>query len=44
MIRHVVANFLTLAIVGLIGLGIVISSGKRSFFAEGPLAAPTASC
>ena len=40
MIRHIVANFLTLAIVGLIGLGIVISSGKRSFYAEGPLAAP----
>lgn len=37
MIRHVVANILTLSIVGLIGLGIVISSGKRSYFAEGPL-------
>lgn len=40
MIRHLVANFLTLAIVGLLGLGIVIASGKRSFYAEGPLAAP----
>ncbi len=37
MIRHFVANFLTLLIVGLIGLAIVISSGKRSFYAEGPL-------
>lgn len=37
MIRHVVANALTLMIVGLIGLAIVISSGKRTFFAEGPL-------
>ncbi|MCC5956718.1 MAG: endolytic transglycosylase MltG [Natronohydrobacter sp.] len=37
MIRHFVANILTLMIVGLIGLAIVISSGKRSFYAEGPL-------
>ena len=37
MIRHLVANFLTLLIVGLIGLAIVISSGKRNFYAEGPL-------
>ena len=40
MIRHIVANFLTLAIVALMGLGIVIASGKRSFYAEGPLTAP----
>lgn len=37
MIRHVVANILTLMIVGLIGLAIVISAGKRSYYAEGPL-------
>ncbi|MGY6696087.1 MAG: endolytic transglycosylase MltG [Roseinatronobacter sp.] len=40
MIRHIVANALTLMIVGLVGLAIVISAGKRSFFAEGPLEAP----
>jgi UPF0755 protein len=38
MIRHLVANVFTLMIVGLIGLAIVISAGKRSYFAEGPLA------
>ncbi len=37
MIRHVVANALTLMIVGLIGLAILISVGQRSFYAEGPL-------
>ncbi len=37
MIRHLVANALTLMIVGLIGLAIVISVGQRSFYAEGPL-------
>ncbi len=37
MIRHFVANMLTLMIVGLVALAVVISSGKRSFFAEGPL-------
>lgn len=37
MIRHFVANILTLMIVGLIALAVVISSGKRSFYAEGPL-------
>ncbi len=37
MIRHIVANAFTLMIVGLIGLAIVISSGQRSFHAEGPL-------
>ena len=37
MIRHIVANALTLMIVGLIGLAILISSGKRTYFAEGPL-------
>ncbi len=37
MVRHVVANVFTLMIVGLIGLAIVISSGKRSFFVAGPL-------
>ncbi|WP_296476510.1 endolytic transglycosylase MltG [Roseinatronobacter sp.] len=38
MIRHLVANVFTLLIVGLIGLAIVISAGKRSYFSEGPLA------
>ncbi|TVP68773.1 MAG: endolytic transglycosylase MltG [Rhodobacteraceae bacterium] len=38
MVRHVVANVFTLMIVALIGVAIVISSGKRSFFVEGPLA------
>lgn len=38
MIRHFVANIFTLMIVGLLGLAIVIASGKRSFFVEGPLA------
>ncbi len=37
MIRHIVANVLTLMIVGLVALAIVISSGQRRFFAEGPL-------
>jgi UPF0755 protein len=37
MIRHIVANAFTLMIVGLIGLAIVISAGKRSYYAEGPL-------
>ncbi len=37
MIRHVVANALTLMIVGLIGLAILISSGQQRFHAEGPL-------
>ncbi len=37
MVRHFVANVFTLMIVGLIGLAIVISSGKRSFYVEGPL-------
>ncbi len=37
MIRHIVANALTLMIVGLIGLAILISVGQRSFYAEGPL-------
>ncbi|WP_071799015.1 endolytic transglycosylase MltG [Natronohydrobacter thiooxidans] len=40
MIRHFVANILTLMIVGLIALAVVISSGKRSFYAEGPLEQP----
>jgi UPF0755 protein len=40
MIRHIVANVLTLLIVGLIGLAVVIASGKRSFYAAGPLAEP----
>jgi UPF0755 protein len=35
MIRHIVANVLTLMIVGLIGLAVVIASGKRSFYAQG---------
>ena len=37
MIRHIVANVFTLLIVGLIGLAIVISAGKRSYYVEGPL-------
>lgn len=37
MIRHIVANALTLIVVGLIGLAIVISSGKRQFESAGPL-------
>lgn len=37
MIRHLVANVFTLMIVGLIGVAIVISAGKRSYFADGPL-------
>lgn len=40
MIRHVVANALTLMIVALLGLAIVITSGKRSFYAAGPLTEP----
>jgi UPF0755 protein len=38
MWKHVVANVLTLAIVGLVVLMGVIGLGQRSFFAEGPLA------
>lgn len=38
MIRHVVANALTLMIVALIGVAIVISAGQRSFVGSGPLA------
>jgi UPF0755 protein len=38
MVRHFVANILTLMIVGLLGLAIVIASGKRGYFADGPLA------
>jgi len=37
MIRHVVANVFTLLIVGLIGLAIAVSAGKRSYYVEGPL-------
>ncbi|PZX48075.1 UPF0755 protein [Roseinatronobacter thiooxidans] len=37
MIRHIVANVFTLLIVGLIGLAIVVSAGKRSYYVEGPL-------
>ncbi len=37
MIRHFVANALTLIVVGLIGLAIIISSGKRQFVGAGPL-------
>lgn len=37
MWKHVVANVLTLAIVGLIVLMGVIGLGQRSFYAEGPL-------
>ena len=37
MIRHVVANALTLMIVGLIGVAILISVGQRRFYADGPL-------
>ncbi|MCC5991225.1 MAG: endolytic transglycosylase MltG [Rhodobacteraceae bacterium] len=38
MIRHIVANALTLMIVALIGVAIVISAGQRSFVGPGPLA------
>ena len=38
MIRHIVANVFTLLIVGLIGLAIIISAGKRSYYVDGPLA------
>lgn len=37
MIRHFVANALTLIVVGLVGLAIIISSGKRQFVGAGPL-------
>jgi UPF0755 protein len=37
MIRHVVANALTLFVVALIGVAIVISSGKNRFVGPGPL-------
>lgn len=37
MIRHIVANALTLIVVGLIGLAIVISAGKGQFTGAGPL-------
>lgn len=37
MIRHLVANVLTLMIVGLIGVAVVIASGKRNFHQAGPL-------
>ncbi|CUX81363.1 MAG: YceG family conserved hypothetical protein [Roseibaca calidilacus] len=37
MIRHIVANTLTLMIVGLIGLAVVIAAGQRQFTAPGPL-------
>ena len=37
MIRHIVANALTLIVVGLIALAVVISAGKRQFAGEGPL-------
>ena len=40
MVRHVVANALTLMIVGLIGLAIIISAGKRQFEGPGPLTQP----
>ncbi|MGP9791450.1 endolytic transglycosylase MltG [Roseinatronobacter sp. NSM] len=40
MVRHVVANALTLMIVGLIGLAIIISAGKRQFTGPGPLTQP----
>jgi UPF0755 protein len=38
MWKHVVANILTLAIVGFLALGAVIGMGQRAFVAEGPLA------
>ena len=37
MIRHIVANALTLFVVALIALAVVISSGKGRFVGEGPL-------
>lgn len=37
MWKHIVANVLTLAIVGLVVLMGVVGMGQRSFFAEGPL-------
>jgi UPF0755 protein len=37
MIRHIVANALTLFVVGLIALAVVISSGKSRYVGEGPL-------
>lgn len=37
MVRHIVANALTLMIVGLIGVAIIISAGKRQFSGPGPL-------
>jgi UPF0755 protein len=37
MWKHVVANVLTLAIVGLLALGAVIGMGQRAFVADGPL-------
>jgi UPF0755 protein len=37
MWKHVTANFLTLAIVGLFLLGGIIGMGQRSFYAPGPL-------
>ncbi|MDD7972607.1 endolytic transglycosylase MltG [Roseinatronobacter alkalisoli] len=37
MVRHVVANTLTLMIVALVGVAIIISAGKRQFTGPGPL-------
>lgn len=37
MVRHIVANALTLMIVGLVGVAIIISAGKRQFSGPGPL-------
>ncbi len=37
MIRHIVANALTLMIVGLVALAVMIAAGQRQFYAEGPL-------
>ncbi|MCC5963021.1 MAG: endolytic transglycosylase MltG [Rhodobacteraceae bacterium] len=37
MIRHIVANALTLMIVGLVALAVLIAAGQRQFYAEGPL-------
>lgn len=37
MWKHVVANLLTLAILGFVALGAAVAMGQRAFFAEGPL-------